>query len=131
MAAPIKICLDRIPGGIIAVPLFVGILIDTFFPTVLQIGGVTTEIFNILLDKIARGSGIAGAAVSSVGGNAVATPFTLADMDVSLSATASIATSQIAASVAVTTISRPVLTTLIYKRRKRSPKEPSLDDSLA
>mgnify|MGYP002564606422 CR=1 FL=1 len=37
MAVPIKKWLDKIPGGIIIVPLFLGCLINTFFPAALQI----------------------------------------------------------------------------------------------
>ena len=36
MAVPIKKWLDKIPGGIIIVPLFLGCLINTFFPAALQ-----------------------------------------------------------------------------------------------
>ena len=44
MAVPIKKWLDKIPGGIIIVPLFLGCLINTFFPAALQIGSFTTGI---------------------------------------------------------------------------------------
>ena len=44
MAVPIKKWLDKIPGGIIIVPLFLGCLIKTFFPASLQIGSFTTGI---------------------------------------------------------------------------------------
>lgn len=46
MAVPIKKWLDKIPGGIIIVPLFLGCLINTFFPAALQIGSFTTGIVN-------------------------------------------------------------------------------------
>ena len=73
-------------------------------------------VFNILFDKLAGGSGIAGAAISSVGGNAVATPVALANVDASLAATAAIATPQVAASVVVTAILCPLLTSWVSKR---------------
>jgi len=33
--------IDRIPGGLMVVPLFIGMVINTFFPTLLKIGGFT------------------------------------------------------------------------------------------
>ena len=35
MVVPVKKWLDKIPGGIIIVPLFLGCLINTFFPAAL------------------------------------------------------------------------------------------------
>src|SRR5271166_2086612 len=32
---------NKVPGGIMVVPLFIGMIINTFFPTLLQIGGFT------------------------------------------------------------------------------------------
>ena len=33
--------INRVPGGLMVVPLFIGMAINTFFPTLLQIGGFT------------------------------------------------------------------------------------------
>lgn len=38
--------LQKIPGGIIIVPLFIGVLLNTFCPSVLAIGGFTTGLFS-------------------------------------------------------------------------------------
>ena len=46
MSIPIKKWLDKVPGGIIIVPLFLGCIINTLFPAALQIGSFTTGILN-------------------------------------------------------------------------------------
>ncbi|AFK85513.1 MULTISPECIES: 2-keto-3-deoxygluconate permease [Thermoanaerobacterium] len=45
MQIPIKKVIDKIPGGMMIVPLFLGVLVNTFFPQFLKIGGFTTALF--------------------------------------------------------------------------------------
>ena len=33
--------INRVPGGLMVVPLFIGMELSTFFPTLLKIGGCT------------------------------------------------------------------------------------------
>ncbi|MGJ9459915.1 2-keto-3-deoxygluconate permease [Oceanobacillus sp. CF4.6] len=42
---PIKKSLDRIPGGIMIIPLFLGVLVNSFAPDLLRIGGFTEGLF--------------------------------------------------------------------------------------
>jgi 2-keto-3-deoxygluconate permease len=73
----------------------------------------------ILVDRWLGGSGIAGAASSSTAGNAAATPKAVAMADPAFAAVAPLATLQVAASVIVTAILTPILTTYIYNRKKK------------
>jgi 2-keto-3-deoxygluconate permease len=72
--------------------------------------------FNIMADRAAGGTGIAGAAVSSTAGNAVATPAAVALADPSLAHIAQIATPQVAASTITTALVTPMLTTFVARR---------------
>lgn len=79
------------------------------------LGGV----INIFFDQLTGGSGIAGASISSVGGNAVATPVALAAVDPTLADTAAAATPQVAAAVVVTAILCPLMTSWISRRNAK------------
>ena len=70
----------------------------------------------ILTDRALGGTGIAGAAASSTAGNAAAVPKAIALADPSYAAIAPIATVQIAASVIVTAVLTPMLTSWMYRR---------------
>ncbi len=75
--------------------------------------------FTILTDKLSGGSGVAGAANSSAAGNAVATPAAVAMVDPSLTASAAVATPQVAAAVITTALLVPVLTAYVARRNNR------------
>ena len=77
----------------------------------------------ILIDKLLGGTGVAGAAASSTAGNAAATPNAVAMADPAYAAIAPIATLQVAASVIVTSILTPILTTFMYRRVKKQHAE--------
>ncbi|MGO9134714.1 MAG: 2-keto-3-deoxygluconate permease [Methylovirgula sp.] len=77
---------------------------------------VVTGTCCILADKLLGGSGIAGAAASSTAGNSAAVPKAIALADPSYAAIAPIATVQVAASVIVTAILTPILTSWMYRR---------------
>ena len=114
-------------GGPILIPLFAfslgaGINLDMLIK-----GGVTGVVlgilvtfvggfFNIRVDRLVGGSGIAGAAASSTAGNAVATPLAIAQADPSMAAAAAAAAPLIAASVITTAILTPLLCAWLAKR---------------
>ncbi len=89
---------------------------------------VVTGTVCILADLLLGGSGIAGAAASSTAGNSAAVPKAVAMADPSYAAVAPAATVQVAASVIVTAILTPILTSYVYKRvqRKRALEASSI-----
>jgi 2-keto-3-deoxygluconate permease len=89
-----------------------GIVLGIFVCTI-------TGILCILADKALGGTGIAGAAASSTAGNAAAVPKAIALADPSYAAIAPIATVQVAASVIVTAILTPMLTSWMHRRVQR------------
>lgn len=118
-------------GGMVLIPFFafalgcgldLRLLLAAGFPGLL-LGLLTVFVgggLNILADRLAGGSGIAGAAASSTAGNAVATPAALALADPALLPLAETATAQVAAACLSSALLTPVLTGLVrqYGRRK-------------
>ena len=86
---------------------------------------IVTGFVCILADRLFGGSGVAGAAASSTAGNSAAVPQAVALADPSFGPVAGAATVQVAASVIVTAILTPLLTSWQYKRvmKKRLSKE--------
>jgi 2-keto-3-deoxygluconate permease len=91
-----------------------------------------TGLVCITADRFLGGSGVAGAAASSTAGNAAAVPAAIALADASYASVAQVATVQVAASVIVTAILTPVLTSWMYKRvqTKRLAARPASADLL-
>src|SRR5699024_2474209 len=108
-------------GGPLLIPLFAFALGANIDLATLLTGGLagivlgilTTFVggfFNIKVDRLVGGNGIAGAAASSTAGNAVATPLAIAQADPSLAAVAASATPLVAASVITTALLTPLFT---------------------
>jgi 2-keto-3-deoxygluconate permease len=77
---------------------------------------VVTGIVCIAVDRLLGGNGVAGAAASSTAGNSAAVPQAVALADPSYAVVAGAATVQVAASVIVTAILTPLLTSWWYRR---------------
>ena len=86
----------------------------------LIIGGIITVFF----DRITGGTGIAGAAISTVAGNAVATPLAVAAADPSIYDAAVIATPQVAAAMIITAILGPFFTAFVNTHFRRKDPVP-------
>ena len=87
----------------------------------LIIGGIITVFF----DRITGGTGIAGAAISTVAGNAVATPLAVAAADPSIYDAAVIATPQVAAAMIITAILCPFFTPFVNQHFRRKDPVPA------
>jgi 2-keto-3-deoxygluconate permease len=80
---------------------------------------IVTGFVCIVADRLLGGSGIAGAAASSTAGNSAAVPQAVALADPTFAAIAPTATIQVAASVIVTAVLTPILTSWWFRRRPR------------
>jgi 2-keto-3-deoxygluconate permease len=81
---------------------------------------IVTGFVCIVADRLLGGTGIAGAAASSTAGNSAAVPQAVALADTSYAPVAGAATVQVAASVIVTAILTPLLTSWWYRKVMRS-----------
>lgn len=91
---------------------------------------VLTGLACYFADRLTGGSGLAGVAASTTAGNAAATPKAVALADPRFAAVAPIATVQVAASVIVTSILTPMLTTFVYKRNQKKKLKENLNDNV-
>ncbi|MBQ7084269.1 MAG: 2-keto-3-deoxygluconate permease [Anaerotignum sp.] len=78
--------------------------------------------FNIFVDRMTGGSGVAGAAISSVAANAIATPAAIAVIDGSFRSVVGVATAQIAAASIVTCLVTPFLTAWVAEQNHSKNK---------
>lgn len=95
---------------------------------------VITGIVCISADRLMGGSGVAGAAASSTAGNSAAVPQAIALADPTFAAVAAAATVQVTASVIVTAVMTPMLTSWWMRRTQRGlalAGVPSLKDAEA
>lgn len=77
---------------------------------------IVTGVVCIMADRLLGGTGVAGAAASSTAGNSAAVPLAVAMADRSYAPVAEAATVQVAASVIVTAILTPFLTSWWYRK---------------
>ena len=90
---------------------------------------IVTGFVCIVADRLLGGTGVAGAAASSTAGNSAAVPQAVALADTSFAPIAGAATVQVAASVIVTAILTPLLTSWWYKRVKDQVPHPETVES--
>lgn len=113
-------------GGTMVIPFFSFALGANLDLKMLLVGGIPGILlglitvliggfFNVKVDKLSGGSGVAGASISSVAGNAVATPMAVAMVDPSLYKMAVTATPQVMAAMITTALLTPMYVNYIKK----------------
>lgn len=113
-------------GGTMVIPFFSFALGANLDLKMLIVGGIPGIIlglvtvflggyFNVKVDRFSGGTGVAGASISSVAGNAVATPMAVAMVDPSLYKMAVIATPQVMAAMITTALITPLYVNHIKK----------------
>lgn len=111
-------------GFALGANMSLGQILEGGFPGILLgvITAVVGTIITVPLVRLTGGSGTSGAAISSTAASAVATPAALAATDAKFASLVGIATSQITASVIVTSLLTPFLTSLVAKRYAKDVK---------
>ncbi|MBS6396774.1 MAG: 2-keto-3-deoxygluconate permease [Clostridiales bacterium] len=123
------------PGMMIAIflfafPLGAGMSLQTLvsagasgvllgFMTIIITGIPTYFLYKLVVPKDKRHSCVAGAAVGTTAGNAVATPAAIAAIDAAWLPYVEVATAQVAASVIITAVFVPFLVDWLYKREAK------------
>ena len=114
---PLYQFMNRIPGGLMLIPLVIGSLLGTFATGFLGLGSFTTALFaDSALPLIALLIFATGTQVPLKAGNAIATPAIVALADPRFEPYVEAATAQVAASVLVTAIIAPLLASAVLKR---------------
>lgn len=94
------------------------------------ISGIVLGVMSLLLgsivciaaDKLSGGSGIAGAAMSSIAANSIATPTAMAEIEPALASSAGVAAAQLASSVILTCLFTPFLVAAVARWNQRCSK---------
>lgn len=135
MQIPIKKTLDKIPGGMMVVLLFLGVLAALtdcdggLYASLASQYGDETDVGALILLKLFKEEPLIGLATGSAAGNAVATPQAVAAADPTLAAVAA-ATTQVAAACVVSAITCSFVVYFVSKKiEERRIKQKRLEEN--